>query len=205
MRRTKAEAAETRQQILAAAEELFLREGVTHSTLDQIAAAANVTRGAIYWHFKDKYVLFEALYEEAELPQEEIASKALDEGGSPLQVLEDCLVDCIRTVGDDPRRQRICMIMMNRCEYVGPLLKVLARCRESSERMHDVFRRGFRMAREQGTLDARWEPDVAARILNCTAMGIFTEWLGWDTPSGSPDEYVQTVRDLFVAFRSTTA
>ena len=49
MRRTKAEAAETRCSILVAAEKLFFEKGVATSTLDEIATAAGVTRGAIYW------------------------------------------------------------------------------------------------------------------------------------------------------------
>ncbi|HEX5655930.1 MAG TPA: TetR family transcriptional regulator [Polyangiales bacterium] len=203
MRRTKADALETRQQILLAAEELFLREGVTNSTLEKIAAAANVTRGAIYWHFKDKYVLFEALYECAELPQAEIAARDLDrEGAHPLAVLESCVIDCIRTVASDPRRQRICTIVLGRCEYIGPLQQVLGRIRESSERMHRTFLRGFQMAREQQSLDTKWTPDDAARVLNCLTVGIFGEWLGWDEPSGSPADYERMVRELFTTFHA---
>ena len=46
MRRTKEQAEQTRTAILAAAELLFLEKGVAHSTLEQIAKAAGVTRGA---------------------------------------------------------------------------------------------------------------------------------------------------------------
>src|SRR5690606_12983243 len=58
MRRTKEQAEQTRASILAAAEQLFLEKGVAHSTLDQIARAAGVTRGAVYWHFENKAHLF---------------------------------------------------------------------------------------------------------------------------------------------------
>ena len=58
MRRTKAEAEETRQAILAAAERVFFKKGVANSSLDEVAAAAGVTRGAIYWHFSSKTDLF---------------------------------------------------------------------------------------------------------------------------------------------------
>src|SRR5882757_7288734 len=62
-RRTKAEAEETRQKILDAAERLFFIDGVSRTSLEHIATAAGVTRGAIYWHFKNKLELFEALHE----------------------------------------------------------------------------------------------------------------------------------------------
>src|SRR5690606_10590111 len=60
-RRTKAEAMETREQILDAAELVFHRKGVSCTSLNDIAAEAGVTRGAIYWHFKNKHDVFIAM------------------------------------------------------------------------------------------------------------------------------------------------
>jgi hypothetical protein len=41
---------EAQSAVLAAAIDVFLERGVTRATLEQIARAAGVTRGAIYWH-----------------------------------------------------------------------------------------------------------------------------------------------------------
>ena len=76
-RRTKAEAEETRQRILDAAERLFFVDGVSRTSLELIANAAGVTRGAIYWHFKNKVELFEALHERVKLPAEDIVERAM--------------------------------------------------------------------------------------------------------------------------------
>ena len=54
MRRTKAEAEQTREDILNAAIDMFYKDGVSKTTLNGIATHAGVTRGAIYWHFKNK-------------------------------------------------------------------------------------------------------------------------------------------------------
>jgi TetR/AcrR family acrAB operon transcriptional repressor len=70
-RRTKDEALATRHAILDAAELLFQQRGVSRTSLQDIAAAAQVTRGAIYWHFKDKADLFNAMMERATMPFEE--------------------------------------------------------------------------------------------------------------------------------------
>ena len=43
-----------RNRILDAAERVFHAQGVAATTLQQIAAAAEVTRGAVYHHFRDK-------------------------------------------------------------------------------------------------------------------------------------------------------
>ena len=60
-RRTKDEAEKTRNAILDAAEHVFNEHGVARTSLEEIARAANVTRGAVYWHFKDKIALCEAM------------------------------------------------------------------------------------------------------------------------------------------------
>jgi AcrR family transcriptional regulator len=64
MKKTKEEAAHTRQEILDSALAVFSAKGYASATLEDIAGHAGVTRGAIYWHFKDKYELFCSLYEQ---------------------------------------------------------------------------------------------------------------------------------------------
>ncbi len=53
-KRTHEEAERTRQAILESAYRLFSRRGYESTSLSDIARFADVTRGAIYWHFKDK-------------------------------------------------------------------------------------------------------------------------------------------------------
>lgn len=48
--------------------ELFCRQGLARTSSTDIAKAAGVTRGAIYWHPKDKEELFAALWQELCLP-----------------------------------------------------------------------------------------------------------------------------------------
>ncbi|MBR5672611.1 MAG: TetR family transcriptional regulator, partial [Spirochaetales bacterium] len=54
MKRTQEDAEKTRQSILDAGLALFMEKGYSHTSMEDIAKAANVTRGAIYWHFKSK-------------------------------------------------------------------------------------------------------------------------------------------------------
>ena len=62
MRKTKAEAQKTREQLLQSALDTFYRQGVAKTPLQAIARNAGVTRGALYWHFKNKEELFEELF-----------------------------------------------------------------------------------------------------------------------------------------------
>jgi TetR/AcrR family acrAB operon transcriptional repressor len=70
VKKTKEEAQETHAALLNAAEQVFAAKGVTNTTLNDVAQAAGMTRGAIYWHFKDKNALFKAMCDRAFLPME---------------------------------------------------------------------------------------------------------------------------------------
>ena len=61
-RRTKEDAEATRNKLLDAAAEVFFAKGVAGASLSEVAQAAGLTRGAIYWHFKDKVDLFHTNY-----------------------------------------------------------------------------------------------------------------------------------------------
>ena len=71
MRRTKEDAAKTREEVLTAAAEIFYENGVSGSSLEKIAQRAGVTRGAIYWHFKDKAELFCEMVARVTMPMED--------------------------------------------------------------------------------------------------------------------------------------
>ncbi|WP_139346350.1 TetR family transcriptional regulator, partial [Pseudorhizobium flavum] len=90
MRRTKAEAAETRAAILAAAEQMFFEKGVSNSRLEDIATAAGVTRGAVHWHFANKTDLFLELYSAVQLPRINMLDleQANEKGCDPLAFIE---------------------------------------------------------------------------------------------------------------------
>jgi AcrR family transcriptional regulator len=54
---------ETRQRLLDAAEEIFVRNGYEGAQLAEIASAADRSKGALYGHFETKEDLFLALFE----------------------------------------------------------------------------------------------------------------------------------------------
>ena len=64
-RRTKEEAEKTRQEILFSALDIFYEKGYSKTTFDEIAKRINLTKGAVYWHFRNKPDIIAALIKES--------------------------------------------------------------------------------------------------------------------------------------------
>jgi len=101
MRRTKAEAAITREQLFSQALRVFSRKGYASTTLQDIASEAGVTRGAIYWHFKGKAELYNTLISEYSERGNRIIQQAAAEGGSLLDILRRVFVRQLQAIETD--------------------------------------------------------------------------------------------------------
>jgi len=178
-RRTKDEAAATRNAILDAAEKVFYRHGVTRTSLEEVAKAASVTRGAVYWHFSDKIELCEAMLERVFLPQEDMLERlAAGEGETPLEDLRAACCESLRLIATDKRRHRVVSILMFRCEYVEEMAAIMKRRRACQDRMLGRSQRLFERAYKLGQLSKHWTPPSAAIALQAMVGGLITYGLG---------------------------
>jgi AcrR family transcriptional regulator len=202
MRRTKAEAEETRQNILSAAEQVFFEKGVSNATMEEVATAAGVTRGAIYWHFANKTDLFLELYNTVKIPQEDMVARDIETDQS-----EDILGDIERVASEwldvmsiDEQRQRVFAILL-RCDYAGDLAPVLERQQEVDDYHTKILNTAFERALNRGQMDARWTPQAATNLLRWTMQGLCSEWLLFGRRFDLPVEGKKGLRQLFSSFR----
>ena len=121
VRRTKEEAQATRHRILDAAERVFQAQGVGATSLAHIAEAAGVTRGAVYWHFKDKADVFDAMLSRVVLPMEAATEAELDGDAPPLQRLRAHVAALFGHIEQDAQAQRVFDIVTTRVEYVDEM------------------------------------------------------------------------------------
>jgi AcrR family transcriptional regulator len=77
----------TRTALVQAALPLFAQRGFADVASEEIAAAAGVTRGALYHHFDGKRGLFQAVYEDVERRLVEDLAAAAMAGRNPLEAL----------------------------------------------------------------------------------------------------------------------
>lgn len=177
MRRTKADAEATRQQILCAAERVFFKKGVSNATMEDVANAAGVTRGAIYWHFANKTDLFMELYKSVPLPQEDMVAGELEaENADVLEVVERVAGEWLDTLARDEQRQRILSILL-RCDYTGELAPVLEKQQQVDDGHMLSLESAFARAAEKGQLCSLWTPKSGASALRWMMKGLCSEWL----------------------------
>jgi TetR/AcrR family acrAB operon transcriptional repressor len=178
VRRTKEEALETRNRILDTAELLFMEKGVSRTSLEMIAAAAGLTRGAIYWHFRNKADLFDAMMARVVLPMEEMAARAAgDEIADPLAYVRGCAINVLDHLANDPRCQRVFEICCHKVEYVDEMLQVRQRHIEARNNCLQHMERGLRNAARKGLLAPSVNPRIAAAGLHALVDGLIMNWV----------------------------
>jgi TetR/AcrR family acrAB operon transcriptional repressor len=176
-RKTKEEAQETRKTILDAAETVFQERGVSRTSLAEIATAAGVTRGAIYWHFANKAELFDAMIQRVFDPLEAKFSEMQSHMEvDPVDVLRTMTLYFLERVGSDPRFFRILEIVWLKCEYVGEMAMIRDKHLECGNRYLAINEEGFRLARERGQLPASLDPRCAAVGLMAVVDGLVVNW-----------------------------
>jgi TetR/AcrR family transcriptional regulator, acrAB operon repressor len=181
-RRTKEQALTTRHALLDAAERLFQAHGVAGTSLQAIAQAAGATRGAVYWHFKDKADLFNAMLERVTLPMENVFA-----GGAISEDELTCLdhtrqirlvtLQLLSQIVLNPQTRRVLEVATQKVEYVEENQAIRAR--------HLAVRRNFiahcearlDLARRQAGVEFEGGTGMAACGFHAMLDGLIQNWL----------------------------
>lgn len=202
-RRTKEEAAKTRSLILKTAEKLFFHRGVVQTSLQEIAAEAGVTRGAIYWHFRDKADLLWSIADDVFMPHEDMLDRLVAcESDDPLELLRENTVASMNAIMNSPSRRRVFTILTQRCEYVEELAKLNRRNAAMRDRLHARLIALFEQTAKKNMLAPAWTPLAAATAVQTFAIGCIHIEMEYPSPSRKRDTLRnETITSLFKAFR----
>jgi len=177
-RRTKEDALATRNALLDAAEHVFLAQGVAGTSLNDIAQAAGTTRGAIYWHFRDKADLFNAMMDRVALPlQRALSLVDAQPEADPLPGLKKSLRAALRQTVVDPQTRRVFEVATHKVEYVDDLYAVRARHLEIRDLWVDRFRHVLLASAQARGLKLSVPAGVAAHGLHALLDGFIQNWL----------------------------
>ncbi|MEY3491005.1 MAG: hypothetical protein RL309_133, partial [Verrucomicrobiota bacterium] len=160
-RKTKAEAALTRDRIVTCARQVFSREGVTNTSLETVAKEAGVTRGAVYWHF-------------LAVRQQTGTLLRFDDfrTGDALERLESGLQAALDRLRTDRQALETYEVMLWKCEYVGAFAGVRQDLMSASSlfltEVTELYDEAVRMKQAPANLD----PALAARETLCFYAGL---------------------------------
>lgn len=171
-RKTKAEAEATRESILDSAEHVFMDKGVARASLEEIARAAGVTRGAVYWHFRNKQDILDAMLERVRAPLGEMIDDA-SRGGHSLENLKQVCIIALRKLALDQRYFRVYYILFHRNETDQALNKH----RELSEYATTHVAGIMALPENRKRLRPHLTPEYAGYLLHTQMLGLFFDWL----------------------------
>lgn len=203
VRRTKEQAEATRAQLLDAAEALFCDKGVASTTLDMIARAAGVTRGAVYWHFKNKAEIFEAVCDRATSPMETMLDTLVAEPGEdPLGSLERQACEILQLIARDARMRAVLEILFRGFNGGPEFAEYLAREEESKRDCRCQIESVLEAAGARGQLPPDVSPAKAAIAVTAFVGGLMHDWV-LDGDYDLADMAPYLTRVFFNGLRST--
>ncbi|PKM29131.1 MAG: TetR family transcriptional regulator [Gammaproteobacteria bacterium HGW-Gammaproteobacteria-11] len=177
MRRTKEEAEKTRLKIIEAALTLFSRNGYSNTTLAMIATEAGYSRGPIYWHFKNKDDLYQAVLSYSQQPLESLISEAAEQQVQPLQAIDTFVRRWLDLLVEDSWFRQSFEILLNKTELTEALAPTLKRERKLTRRIIDTLSQLLAAARDKGLIPATQSPEQLGLMLYTLLMGITQSWL----------------------------
>jgi len=197
VRKTKEVAELTRQRLIDAARQVFLQRGVSRTTVEHIAVAAGVTRGAVYWHFSNKTELFRAMREQVLLPLiDHMDDTLLVEGPEdPLTRIERFLSGTIQFLSEDLSTRQTYEIMMIKCEYVDEFAEVLRQILQNCTGIIEKVRLTYERAKIKGLLRDDADSAQLAMDTHLFFTGLLHMWVK-DSENGM---YRQQAHELIKA------
>ncbi|MBN7770357.1 TetR family transcriptional regulator [Marinobacter daepoensis] len=184
-RKTKAEAEATRESILDAAESVFTDKGVARASLEEIARTAGVTRGAVYWHFRNKKDILDAMLNRVRGPLAEMLDESATSDDTLANLKHLCVV-ALSKLAEDEQYFRVYYILFHRNESDQALNKHLELADEGISFVTTLLSR----PENRRQLRPDLSPELAAYLLHTQMLGLFFEWLAnperWPLASIAP-------------------
>lgn len=182
MRRTKEEAQETRIAIICSALPLFAAKGPSATNLVEVAKAAKLTRGAIYWHFKNKWELLDAVIDYYARPVNTFASvDNAEKKSDPLGMLRREYIDLLKNVAQIKEYQQVFQL----CNYINTAnysvsqdeQQLVSRFISLREEKHNFQCLILNRAIELGQLPQNLDVEAGATMITSMLNGIVFNWI----------------------------
>jgi len=160
----------SRERLIEAATELFSRQGYQNTSVDEIASAAGISRGSIFWHFESKAGLLLAVVDCAFARWLDYWTGA--QRHDELRPALRSMIDVFRAWSRDPCARLMPMLLFESLRDGSPL-------RESYAERYQLFRQHFAAWAEHHR-DQSWprdlDPDRFAVVVWGALIGMHLQW-----------------------------
>jgi AcrR family transcriptional regulator len=173
VRRTKEDAALTREKIFRAGISVFASKGYAAGTLGDVAREAGVSRGAIYWHFRNKEAFFQETVARLNRTYDDLIGNAmstLKTGVEPAEAIELAVAEIIRRYARDREFRTMQELMMMTVFAHGDAPGYWERLlnRKDTEELSVLVD----SMKEHKLYDA-WTAQIALRSIEAVIIGVF--------------------------------
>ena len=169
---------DTRDRILDAAEDVFYDKGYSNTTLNEIAEAASVTRGAIYWHFKNKEDLFEAMCSRVRQPMGEMIEEIVEKDATdPIAQLSKTHEFIMLEVIGNPHYRKVLTILFHKCEFTSETDQIVIQQKAWQTYSKKIIQRILVNAQMKNQLPADLDIELANNLLGFVFKGLLADWL----------------------------
>ena len=177
MRKTKIEALKTKEHLMLAALETFYKKGIARTSLNEIAQAAGVTRGALYWHFKNKEDLFDALFQRIcddieSCMQQDLESNA----GECWPNFRLTLLKFFQRLENNSMHYKFHNILFLKCEHTEQNEAVIAMANKHQLLWREKITTILSASIRQSALPEDLDIDMAVIFLNSMLDGLIWRW-----------------------------
>ncbi|MCS7484721.1 TetR/AcrR family transcriptional regulator [Umezawaea endophytica] len=186
------ELSRTENRIMAAAVRLFAAKGFDATTVQEVVAAAEVTKGALYHYFGSKddllYEIYRSLIGRQMAELDRIVALRLD----PATTVREIIVSLVETTASSVDETAVFMREMHRLDA-----DLMASFRAERRRYHETFRAVVEQAQASG----RFSTVVPAETAVLIALGVINQLPTWYRPDGpkSPAQLGGEIADFVLA------
>jgi TetR/AcrR family acrAB operon transcriptional repressor len=167
-RKKPVESGESRRELLAIAIDCFALHGYQGTSIDKIAKAAGVTKGALYYHFRDKEdLLFQAVRDRVMDFEHRVVAEVTPIE-DPVQTLRHIADSCIFVATRNNHRRFLLTLMV---EAIDSHADLSIQFREMMQRFRAYVAGIVRLAQERGIFRFDVEPPIAAQVFIAGIMG----------------------------------
>ncbi len=152
---------------MTAALRLFAERGFASTSIADIAEAAGITKGAIYWHFDSKDALFKAILDQIRQDWQNVVRSPLERELDPLRKIELLFDQYASFLRQEPE---VCLFLQRvLLEPEGDYARQVARV---FDRTQDFVAGILEEAKRAGRLDSQLDSAIVARTILISLTGV---------------------------------